>query len=477
MLEIPWQALALGGTVLIAVSAGIHALLHLPDPRAAWGWIAVTLLFPVAGPVLYLLFGINRVKSRARQIATALPDELSPHAQADVRENPELRAQLSAHLSLIHTGDTVTQSPLLGGNRVRPLRNGEEAFPAMLAAIDAATESVALATYIFETNKVGRDVIQALERAKARGVDIRVLVDGIGELYSLPRAVRLLRRRGIRCARFHPPRVLPPALHINLRNHRKLLLVDGGIGFTGGMNIGSRHMVTENRRTTAADTHFEIAGPVLNQLATAFAADWYLATREVWSSPLWADDQPAAGASVCRVITDGPNEDLDHLRLVLQAAIVSARERVRIMTPYFLPPPELEAALLGAALRGVQVDIILPDHNNVRAVHYAAQHMLHRLLDRGINVWRQAPPFCHSKLFVIDDHYAMIGSANLDPRSLRLNFELGVEVYDTRFAERLHAIIDGAMDGGERWTAERLDARGPLRRVRDAACWLFSPYL
>ena len=181
MLEIPWQALALGGTVLIAVSAGIHALLHLPDPRAAWGWIAVTLLFPVAGPVLYLLFGINRVKSRARQIATALPDELSPHAQADVRENPELRAQLSAHLSLIHTGDTVTQSPLLGGNRVRPLRNGEEAFPAMLAAIDAATESVALATYIFETNKVGRDVIQALERAKARGVDIRVLVDGIGE--------------------------------------------------------------------------------------------------------------------------------------------------------------------------------------------------------------------------------------------------------------------------------------------------------
>lgn len=477
MLEIPWQALALGGTVLIAVTAGIHALLHLPDPRAAWGWIAVTLLFPVAGPILYLLFGINRVKNRARQIATALPDELSSHAQPDIREDPAYRERLADHLPLIHTGDTVTQSPLLGGNRIRPLSNGEQAFPAMLKAIESATTSIALATYIFETNSMGRELIRALDTAHERGVDIRVLVDGIGELYSFPRAVRLLRRRGIRCARFHPPSLVPPALHINLRNHRKLLLVDGRVGFTGGMNIGSRHMVTENRRTVAADTHFELAGPVLNQLASTFAADWYLATREVWAAPLWEDGDTPTGDSICRVITDGPNEDLDHLRLVLQAAVGSARERVRIMTPYFLPPPELEAALLGAALRGVQVDIVLPDDNNVRAVHYAAQHMLGRLLDRGINVWRQPPPFCHSKLFVIDDHYALIGSANLDPRSLRLNFELGVEVYDATFAERLDGIIDAAIDGGSRLTREQLDARGPLRRVRDAAFWLFSPYL
>ncbi|MEN8821365.1 MAG: phospholipase D-like domain-containing protein [Abyssibacter sp.] len=477
MLTIPWEAFALTGWLLVAIAAGLHALLNLPDPRAAWGWIAVTLLFPFAGPVLYVLFGINRVQTRARQIVQALPDELDTPQRDDAREQIATRARLEPRLPLVHTGDSVTASPLLAGNQIRALSNGEEAFPPMLAAIDAAEQSIALATYIFETNPAGRDFIDALGRAHDRGVDIRVLVDGIGELYSIPRAVRLLRRRGIRCARFHPPQLLPPSLHINLRNHRKVLLVDGRIGFTGGMNIGSRYLIQEPSRVQAADTHFEVVGPVLSQLASVFSADWYLATGEAWAPSCWDAEQPAEGGSICRVITDGPNEDLDHLRLVLEAAIGSARERIRIMTPYFLPPPELEAALTGAALRGVQVDILLPAKNDVRAVHYASRHKLGRMMESGLNIWYQPPPFRHSKLFVVDDDYAMIGSANLDARSLRLNFELAVEIYDDAFCADLHDLFNQAIDASSRLTPDTLNQRGGLERIRDAGCWLFSPYL
>lgn len=477
MLTIPWEAFALTGWLLVAIAAGLHALLKLPDPRAAWGWIAVTLLFPFAGPVLYVLFGINRVQTRARQIVQALPEALRSPDHEDAREQTALRDQLNLRLPLVHTGDTVTGSPLLPSNGIRPLSNGEQAFPPMLAAIDAAEHSIALATYIFETNRAGRDFVAALARAHERGVDIRVLVDGIGELYSLPRAVRLLRRRGIRCARFHPPQLLPPSLHVNLRNHRKVLLVDGRIGFTGGMNIGSRYLVEQPQSTQAADTHFEMTGPILSQLATVFSADWYLATGETWAPTCWDTDQPTQGESICRVITDGPNEDLDHLRLVMQAAIGSARERIRIMTPYFLPPPELEATLTGAALRGVQVDVLLPAKNDVRAVHYASRHKLDRMMESGLNIWYQPPPFRHNKLFVIDDDYALIGSANLDARSLRLNFELAVEVYDEAFAASLHTLFNRSIDDSQRLTQDALNQRGALERVRDAACWLFSPYL
>ncbi len=451
--------------LICAAFSAAHALLTKPDPRSALGWIVTSWLLPFAGTLLYLLFGVNRVRTRARQLRAGS----APAGRAAGGAAPEDFAT-----QLTRIGDGVTQRPRLPGNEVLPLENGENAFPLMLAAIRAARQSVWLSTYIFETDEVGREFITALAAAAARGAQVHVLVDGIGEWYSWPHAVRLLRHAGVHAARFLPPRLAMPMLSLNLRNHRKLLIVDGETGFVGGMNIGGREVGKAHHRRMA-DLHFRVRGPAVSQLAECFAADWRFAAGETLTP---AAPAPAgAGECVCRVITEGPDGDTDKLLFVILGAIAVAHRQVLIMTPYFIPPPELTAALQTAALRGVEVCLVLPTRSNLRYVDWATRRWLPPLLERGIQVYLQPPPFSHTKLLVIDGAYAQIGSANIDPRSLRLNFEIAVEVYDETVCGRLAEYVLSARDHADRCPAGGV-ARPPwAARLRDSLFWLLSPYL
>lgn len=451
--------------VVCAAFGAVHALLTKPDPRSAMGWISICWLFPFAGTLLYLLFGVNRVRTRARQLRAGLTT-----GAGGIESFPA--DDFATQLTLI--GDAVTQRPRLPGNEVMALENGENAFPLMLEAIRAARHSVWLSTYIFETDPVGREFITALAAAVGRGVQVRVLIDGIGEWYSWPHAVRLLRRAGVRAARFLPPRLAMPMLSLNLRNHRKLLIVDGETGFLGGMNIGGREVGKAHHRRMA-DLHFRTRGPAVSQLAECFAADWLFAAGEPLALPPAA--KAAAGRCVCRVITEGPDEDADKLLFVILGAIAVAHRQVLVMTPYFIPPPELTAALQTAALRGVEVCLVLPARSNLRYVDWATRRWLPPLLERGIQVYLQPPPFSHTKLLVIDGSYAQIGSANIDPRSLRLNFEVAMEVYDGTACEQLAKYILSARDHAVRLAAERPVEQPFAGRLRDSLFWLLSPYL
>src|SRR5690606_11945627 len=338
-------ALAVLATVAGFVAAG-HALLYKRRPQAALGWIAVCLMLPIVGALLYYLFGINRVQARARL----------------------LRAGTSAK-------PPDNRSDWTHGNDVTALHCGEEAYPAMLEAIRGAEKYVYLSTYIFGSGGIGAEFIDALADAARRGVEVRVLIDGIGELYTWPLAGPALRRRGVRVATFLPPTLIPPAVSINLRNHRKILVVDGDVGFTGGMNIAERHLVADAaRRHRVVDVHFRLIGPVVARLEEIFAADWLFATRE--KLPSRESTRRIAGAASCRVIADGPDEPRDILLGLLLRAIASAQRRVAIMTPYFLPSPELIGVLHAAALRGIEVDVVLPAKNNLPYVHWASRHML-----------------------------------------------------------------------------------------------------
>jgi cardiolipin synthase A/B len=463
------QAVA-GALLVLLVHAGFaawatgHALLSKNDPRSAFGWIIVCWVFPLAGPLLYVLFGINRVRSRARQLRSGLPvvREPSPPAVAD-----------DFAMQLTHIGDAVTQWSRIAGNAIEPLENGENAFPRMLAAIGAAKDSVWLATYIFETDPVGRQFVAALAAAVARGVQVRVLVDGIGEWYSWPHVVPLLRRSAVPAARFLAPRLLPPRIAINMRNHRKLLLVDGHTGFIGGMNIGGREVGRGSERRMA-DLHFQVRGPVLTQLARVFAIDWRFAAREELTIPPLA---VAAGAAVCRVVTEGPDEDTDKLLYVILGAVSVARQQILIMTPYFIPQPELTSALQAAALRGVEVCLVLPEHSNLRYVDWASMRWWRPLLERGVRIYQQPAPFSHTKLLVVDGAYAQIGSANLDPRSLRLNFEIALEVYCADAARGLANYVLRARQGSREYLLAECARQSLGARIRNSLMWLLSAYL
>jgi cardiolipin synthase len=469
--------------IALAGWAIVDVLLRKNEPHAAWAWITLCLTLPIGGAAWYWLFGINRVRTRARKRGP-LPrrgDKIGRdhHRDARHRSHPERSAVPRTLSEVVRTGDVLTRRPLLDGNQLQILYNGEQAYPRMLAAIDAASRWIALEVYIFDSDDVGQQFIDALIRAKERGVDVRCLLDGVGE-FAWRRAGSALRSRGLHVARFNPIRFWPPFLHINLRNHRKLLLVDGVTGFAGGMNLSAAQLadrIDNPHRVT--DVHVELQGPIVEQLGEMFSDDWRYASGEEWSATSNPRDDAAAGNgnAICRLITDGPNEDLGQLSLVLLAAIANAQHRIFIVTPYFLPLTEMIAALQSAAVRGVEVDVILPRVNDQPITHFAARKNFAQLMERGVRIHYQPAPFCHAKLFVVDGHYAQFGSANFDPRSLRLNFEMMVEVYDQPFASALASHCEALCRKSERVSPRRVRLQTLPSQLRDAVCWLFSPYL
>lgn len=465
--------------ISLALASAGHALLFKRDPRAALGWIAVSLSFPVAGPVFYFLFGVNRVRTRARKLNINPPFQVAVNGNR--QRSKDGMAPLAAlvpprFIEIARMGDAVTQMPLVGGNRIVPLQNGEAAYPQMLSAIGDARSYIYLTTYIFETNQTGRRFIDALTDARHRGVDVRVIIDGIGEFYTLPLAGTLLAKNGIKVVRFLPPTLIPPAVHINLRNHRKLLVTDGHTAFIGGMNIGDRHLADRpDRPQRVMDTHFRLTGPIVGQIQGVFIEDWRFSTGEALLPP--AAEPVAVGDTICRTIVDGPSEELDKLEMMLVCEASIARRRLWIMAPYFLPSNELGTVMKAAALRGVDVRVVLPGKNNLPYVHWAMRHLLADFLKRRIRIFYQPPPFVHSKLVIVDRHFSQIGSANIDPRSLRLNFELSMEVYDREVNRTLAAHFTSCMDRGREVTLAEMEKRPLPVKIRDAVSWLFSPYL
>lgn len=460
----------------LALGAAGHALLRKSDSRSALGWVGVCLTFPVAGPILYILFGVNRVRrsaTRRRREIAALnggnENLLTGQTDLDPAQlHPEFRR-------IEHVGRSVLEASLVGGNSIEPLFNGDAAYPAMLNAIETARESVYLATYILASDDLGLRFIEALERASRRGVDTRVLVDGLGEKYSWPLCSRILRKRGVNTALFIPPHLFPPELHINLRNHRKILVVDGKTAFTGGMNISAKHMAHGRKERAVSDIHFRLRGPIVPQLQDAFADDWLFATKERLAPP--SESSETRGECLCRTVVDGPDFTHEPLKTLLTGVLSAASSSIKIMTPYFLPPRAMISALQSARYRGVDVQIILPGRNNLPFVHWATRHVLDNLLRAGIRVAYQPAPFCHTKLLLMDGCYTHLGSANLDNRSLRLNFELTLEVMNHALHDRLERHFTEIWARSRPVTRQELLGRSLPTRIRDAFFWLFSPYL
>jgi cardiolipin synthase len=474
-----WPHLLSSTYLVLMLAASAHVVMYKKDSRAAIGWIGLILMVPILGAVLYGLLGINRVARKAINLrgGPALRAISAPAYVADRQFVAKAIPETTHLVSLETLVGALTGRPLLYGNRVQPLVGGEQAYPQMIEAIDGAQHSVALATYIFDNDRAGLMFAEALKRAVDRGIDVRVVVDAVGARYSFPSIVRRLRRDGVPVARFLPTLMPGRFAYANLRSHRKILVVDGRIGFTGGLNIREGHDARLNPRYRILDHHFRIEGPVVAQLQEVFAEDWAFCTDELLESEKWFPTLEPVGGAIARGISAGPDGDLDKRRLTLEGALACAEQSACILTPYFLPDGPLITALNVAALRGIEVDIILPEANNLTLVKWASTALLWQVLQRGCRVWMSPPPFDHTKLMVVDRTWVLLGSGNWDPRSLRLNFEFDVEVYDRELAAKVHELCMQRRHCAREVTLADVDGRGIPIRLRDGIARLLTPYL
>ncbi len=485
--------------VVVCIAVG-HVVLNKRDVRAAIGWSGVIFLAPFVGSALYLMFGINRLKRRARKLLGKPAIGQATEESSATFKSSELLGELAEQFGpLAELGDKVIERPLSAGNQIDIFSSTQQAASAMLVAIERAEMSISLCTYIFDRDRIGKSFVEALRRAKERGVEVRIIVDGVGMRYSWPSIRGWLAAAKLPYAVFLP-NLIPWRLHYsNLRCHRKIVVVDGRIGFTGGMNIREGMWRKLVPAQPLVDTHYYIQGPAVRDLQETFAFDWEFCTGEILAGEKWFPDVTtnsssiagvsqtdaqgsgsnlkAGGNAIARGIAAGPDLDSDKIRLTIAGAITTARRSVYIVTPYFLPDASLIEALNVADLRGVDVQIVLPRVNNLILVQWASTAQLWQLLRRGVQIWTSSPPFDHSKLMVVDEAWCMFGSSNWDPRSMRLNFEFNVECYSREVATATADVIRQKIAASQPITLVDIDSRPLLIKLRDGLARLATPYL
>ena len=481
LLYTTWPYLVTLVTFCVILATAVHILLQKQNTRAAAGWLGLVWFAPVLGVCLYWMFGVNRIKRRARLRLAAKQTVTLPDKEAAVP--PSFIEQFSGSMKkngmvqLSRMTEKLTRQPLIQGNKVTPLVNGDQAFPCMLSCIAEAQHSITFCSYIFDNDSWGGRFKAALRDASKRGLDVKVLIDGVGARYSFPPITRGLRKDGIDAAEFMRT-ILPWRFqYFNLRNHRKTLVIDGRVGFTGGMNIRDGNCLADKPSHPVQDLHFQIEGPVVAEIQRSFVEDWSFTTREVLTGEKWYPHLDSRGSGVGRGISDGPDEDFDKLRMVILAAIAAAQTSIRIITPYFLPDAELVSSLRIAALRGLEVEILLPASSNLRMVKWASDAGLEELLRQGCRIFMSPPPFDHSKIMVVDGSWVLLGSANWDARSLALNFEFNMEFYDAQLAREVETILQEKRSAARELTLEEILSKNIFVKLRNRFFRLFSPYL
>jgi cardiolipin synthase A/B len=458
--------------ILLACLVTIDVLLKKSDVRGALGWIAAAWLSPIFGSLLYYMFGINRVTRRALKLGRLEDSQAKrpPHGAQPIA-SPSIA-------TLAEAGRRITESELVAGNGILVLQGGDAAYPAMLTAIGEARQCIAMASYIYRDDAAGRAFSEALIAAQARGVEVRVLLDSVGIGYFFPAPFHRLKAGGVAVARFLHTWVPWRMPFLNMRNHRKILVIDGARAFTGGMNISAEHSLRlAGHGDYVDDVHFQIDGPVARSLMDAFARDWTFTTDELLDQDCWWPPIAELGRVQARGLRSGPDADIYKIEMLAGAALTLAGKRIRIVTPYFLPDQRLQFAIAQACLRGVEVDIVLPLHSDHNYMEWAMYGHLRFFKHIAANIYLSPPPFDHSKLMTMDGEWSLIGSSNWDARSFRLNFEYDLECYDSRLTGELDAIIDAKIARAQKLSYAELAACPVPIRLRDAAARLLMPYL
>lgn len=460
--------------LILQICVTVHILLHKEDVHSTIGWIGLVWLTPLVGTVIYVLLGINRIHRKALDLRNSGP-ALYKLSAREAQEAEKLFPP--SFWQLIRLGHKVHPQLFARSNRITPLINGDNAYPEMCRLIAQAKKEVLLASYILNNDKAGQMFLTALKTAAQNGARVKMLVDGVGLNYSKPNIMAGARKiKGLETAVFLPSKSPINLPFVNLRNHRKILVVDGQKAVFGGMNIAQEDLLKSKPKHPVQDVTFLVEGPVVEQMARVFEEDWIFTGKKPFVPAVYPHSQKLPGDIPARIIPDGPDSDYGKLQLMLCGALNCAQQSVSIVTPYFLPEEDVLNALELASLRGVNVEIILPAKSNIFGMDWAMQANFARLLKRGIKIYRTPAPFDHSKLMVADNAWVFAGSANWDVRSLKLNFECNIECFSKTLAEQVLKIIHAKKAAAQPETFGTHANTPWLKQLRNRAFKLLTPY-
>lgn len=445
------------------------------QPVSTVAWVMAIVTMPFFGAFLFLIFGINRVQRRvigrraASMMVRPMLPELAGHQVA-------MESLDRAQQDLLRVAERVSTTRATVDNRIQLLTDANQTFDEIKAAITAATTSIHLEYYIWQPDKLGTEIRDLLIEKAREGVKVCFLYDTIGSGRLTWQFLKPMRDVGIRVATFVPGQSFRERWSINLRSHRKIVIVDGMIGFTGGMNVGDEYLGRDKFFGQWRDTHLRLQGPTVLQLQEVFLTDWHYATGEHPS----LNDFPAPvelGSHCAQVIAGGPDAEGEEFHWLMFAAINRAERYCTLATSYFVPTPPLVSALEAAALRGVRTRVMLSGPKTYWATRYAARGYYDTLLAAGVEIFEYQAGQFHPKVLTIDGCWSLVGTANFDARSLFLNFEVGVVLYDISLAEQLEFHFEEDIKFAQQIEMTSWATRTTWQRLQERFCVMFSPVL
>jgi cardiolipin synthase len=465
--------------LLLGVQAALGIVMERRSPVSTWAWLLILTLVPVIGIPLYLLFGRAIVRRKIRLGASATR-QLGRNGA--LVEFPPSMVGVAVDLGRIDVGTArlavgLGGAPLRACNRVDVLQDGPATFDALVEAIRAAESYVHLEFFIFNPGRIGARVRDALAEAAGRGVEVRLLFDAFGSFRLPVTYLEPVLDRGGRVEFFAPVRFSRLRRRPDFRNHRKIMVVDGRVGFVGGLNVMDEYVADERKDTPWRDTHLRVSGPIVQDLEQVLNESWFLATDEVLAEPRHFTRPAPAGDALAQVIAGGPDTDWPSIEKVYTSAIFAADRSIRIATPYLVPTDSVLSALVSAALRGVEVHVLVPSRGDHTVAQWAGRSYYPDFMEAGVRIFEYGPRMMHAKVLSVDGRYNLVGTANLDIRSFRLNYEVATIVYDREVTVRLDAAFDRDVAESLEVTRETFRRRPYLQKFRENTARLLSPLL
>ncbi|TCP55715.1 cardiolipin synthetase 2 [Tumebacillus sp. BK434] len=475
-----WMILLCIG-LLQVLFIGTVIILENRNPGKTVAWLIVLTLLPILGFLIYLAGGRNARQEKLFRHKHMAGGRLESIVDKQLRQLSEDHVLFGYGVEqkkrLVRLSLQNSLSPLTSNNSFEVLTDGKLKFQVLFEELEKAQDHIHLMYYIFRDDQIGRDTQQLLLRKKRQGVEVRVMVDGLGSHKTSKRFFQEMRDAGIDVAVFFPVRFPFLSSRLNFRNHRKIVVVDGQVGLLGGMNIGDEYLSRDPKLGFWRDTHLLVRGDSVQLMQKTFLNDWYFVTRQKITADKYYPQPEPVGNMLVQIVPSGPDAEFDSIRQMFFTACATAEKRIYLQTAYFIPDDSLIMALKMAALSGVDVRLLLQGVSEYQVTYWASRSYFSELLEAGVKIYQYQKGILHTKVLIIDDEVASLGSANFDIRSFLLNFEIGAFLYNKEFAERLERDFQQDLQDSVRVDREVYKKRPLKDKLRESGARLLSPLL